>query len=302
MSVLIFPFPRSEKITALYALDRVDESKPIDGCDQGPEFLTLRKPFLLRKGNLNSTTYRGILRHGSRSVADVVCKLAFGEDNLRRLRHEATMYNGPLKCLQRNIVPKFFGYYEAEMEGKMYGCLVTEYCGERSKVPFEGLPWKTKGQLVQALARVHDAGVKHGDFRECNVVFTPNGVPVIIDFDHAELHHCQPTMPIIFHDPTPFREDFKCDELFEACQGISVWKPRYLRAFFMRFPAEYAEDPHKLAACAPEGMDPELAMEEAQGAIQDYKRYLYRRSKCDWGGPKDDNKEEKEKEEGIESS
>ena len=66
----------------------------------------------------------------------------------------------------------------------------------------------------------------------------------------------------------------------------------YFTAFFRLFNVEDAADPLKLAACCPEGMDPVAAMKEAQGAIQEYKRELYRRATCDWGGPKEDSDED----------
>ena len=65
----------------------------------------------------------------------------------------------------------------------------------------------------------------------------------------------------------------------------------YFKAFFRIFDVEDAADPVKLAACCPKGMDPRLAMQEAQGAIQDYRVALYERATCDWGGPKEDKED-----------
>ena len=79
---------------------------------------------------------------------------------------------------------------------------------------------------MSALITVHDAGVQHCDLRECNVVMFPRGQPVIIDFDHAEEHHCESTAQIDFHEIQPLRETVKCDELYDLCEQLGVWTPR----------------------------------------------------------------------------
>ncbi|KAH9923109.1 hypothetical protein B0H21DRAFT_701280 [Amylocystis lapponica] len=219
MATLEFPWQCSSKTTVNYILSRVDDPTAQD-------HFVVRKPILVREGN--STTFRGVLRRCGKRVANIVCKFAYGKRNLKRLRHEATIYREHLQDLGGKVVPRFYGLYEGEMEDEEpTGCLVTQYCGEHAEVPFYGLSWHVKSYLISALVRVHDAGVLHGDFREANVVFTPNkGSPYIIDFDHAEVHHCESTMPSEIHDVAPHPEDFACDELFDACKSMGVWTPR----------------------------------------------------------------------------
>lgn len=60
----------------------------------------------------------------------------------------------------------------------------------------------------------------------------------------------------------------------------------YFKAFYRMLDVEDAADPAKVAACCPKDMDPELALQVAQGAIHKYLRLLHRRATCDWGGPK----------------
>ena len=52
------------------------------------------------------------------------------------------MYKNELKDLQGQVLPIFYGYYEAEMEDEeLTGCLVTGYGGKHAEVPLNGLPW-----------------------------------------------------------------------------------------------------------------------------------------------------------------
>ncbi|KAH9940257.1 hypothetical protein B0H21DRAFT_677837, partial [Amylocystis lapponica] len=190
---------------------------------------------------------------------NIVCKFAYGKRNLKRLRHEATIYRERLQDLGGIVVPKFYGLYEGEMEDEeLTGCLVTQYCGKHAEVPFYGLPWETKVLLIGAMVRLHDAGVLHGDFREANVVFTPKGTPCIIDFDRAQAHTCESTMTIEVHRPQPDPEEFGCDELFSACNSAGIWTPCHIKYLHVYRPIEYVESAEKLASLAPKNVDREL--------------------------------------------
>ncbi|KAH9923107.1 hypothetical protein B0H21DRAFT_701272 [Amylocystis lapponica] len=225
MTTLEFPYRRTLKITVPYTLTRVDRVET-----QGYK-LEIRYPVEVHNGN--STAYRAIIYRGGERLTKVICKFAYSKRNLKRLRHEAAMYQGPLKKLQGICVPWFFGLFEGEMEDEeLYGCLVTHYCGLQSAIPFYELPWDTKYvtlvpyEVVKSLIRVHLAGVQHGDFNVNNVVFSSRGMPFIIDFDRAEEHTCERTMMIHIHGVTPLRDEFACDELFDACKRLGLWTPR----------------------------------------------------------------------------
>ncbi|KAH9923104.1 hypothetical protein B0H21DRAFT_895194 [Amylocystis lapponica] len=271
---LVFPWPRSGKTTVNYTLNRVDDYATKD-------HFVIRKPTLHREGN--STTFRGALRRDGILIAKVICKFAYGKQNLKRLHHEAIIYRDHLQDLRGKVVPRFYGLYEGEMENReLTGCLVTQYCGEHAEVPFYGLPWDTKTYLISALLSVHKAGVRHGDFREANVVFTPGGSPYIIDFDHAEVHHCELAMRIVIHSKAPHPEEFACDELFDACESMGLWTPRQIQYLWVFRPVEYAESVEKLASLAPADMDHRVALEFAKAALYDFWRHEKKRSDCDW--------------------
>ncbi|KAH9923099.1 hypothetical protein B0H21DRAFT_701298, partial [Amylocystis lapponica] len=172
--------------------------------------------------------YRAIIYRGGERLTKVICKFAYSKRNLKRLRHEAAMYQGPLKKLQGICVPWFFGLFEGEMEDEeLYGCLVTHYLRRISSVsPSLTYCSSYRYEVVKSLIRVHLAGVQHGDFNVNNVVFSSRGMPFIIDFDRAEEHTCERTMMIHIHGVTPLRDEFACDELFDACKRLGLWTPR----------------------------------------------------------------------------
>ncbi|KAH9940245.1 hypothetical protein B0H21DRAFT_755161 [Amylocystis lapponica] len=274
MTTLAFPWPHICGGTTEYTLTRVDNRT-------ATRHLIVRDPVLIHEGN--STAFRATLfRDDGRLVADVVCKFVHGKRNFKRLRREAVMYRGRLKDLQGKVVPKFYGVYEGEtVKKKLTGCIITQFCGELSEVPFFGLSWDSKIALISAFLRLHDAGVEHGELREWNVVFTPQGRPYIINFDHAKSHTCE-SMKIAVHRPAPTRQAFGCDELFDACEEMGLWAPSYILYLSIARPLEYTESAEKLATLAPKDMDPEAALIEAMMAIGEYRRRCKRRINCDW--------------------
>lgn len=78
-------------------------------------------------------------------------------------------------------------------------------------------------QLMNRLGYLHHFGVAHGDFREPNVLDN-NGVPFIVDFEHAVDHDCGCARElVIWGDLTPYRSDFDCDKLYDFALEIGVW-------------------------------------------------------------------------------
>lgn len=276
MSTLQFPYPRTWKTTVNYTLKRVDD-------DTAEDHFTLEELSLIRESQ-NSETYLARLMRDGELVAGVVCKLAYGKRNLKLLRHEVSMYKNELKELQGMILPGFLGYYEAEMEDEeLTGCLVTDYCGDHPKVPLHGLPWDMKKEVIKTLMILHDAGVAHGDFADRNVVISEEGFPCLLDFGHATPHQCGRKMKITFHAPRPSKEEFGCDELYEACKSLAVWTLPEIKYLYRYCPLEYAADPEKLAReCAPKDMPYELALDEAYVAVGDFARMWNDRLECKW--------------------
>jgi len=276
MSTLEFPYPRSWKTTVQYTLARVDDSTAED-------HLVFADVDLLKEGH-NSATYVGNLLRGGERIASVVCKVAYTKRNLKMLRHEASLYRGPLQELQGEVLPRFYGLYEGQMEDEeLTGCLITQYTGQHRKEPLHGLPWEMRMNLIMSLVDIHEAGVVHGDFTDRNVVFTKTGFPCILDFGHAESgHKCGRKMEIVFHAPWPNKEEFGCDELYEACRTLSVWTPPYITYLYQYFPVEYAQDPEKLASCAPKDMPREHALSEARASIYEFAERWNKRLMCEW--------------------
>ena len=144
MSSLQFSYPQTDldaTTTANYILNRVDK-------DSSDYQLTIRDAELLHCDETRST-YIANLYKDDEWITTVVCKLGVLKRNLKALRHEATMYRGPLHELQGRVLPRFFGLYEGEMEDEeLTGCLITRYNGQHTREPLHGLDWDKK--YVQA--------------------------------------------------------------------------------------------------------------------------------------------------------
>lgn len=83
----------------------------------------------LHKGT--SQVFRAILQSKPEdSTLEVVCKLVYGNRQIRRLQTEADYYCNELKRAQGEYVPIFRGFYEGETDQGLTACLVLDYCGE----------------------------------------------------------------------------------------------------------------------------------------------------------------------------
>ena len=88
-------------------------------------------------------------------------------------------------------------------------------------------------KVMEAMMRIHRAGVMHGDFDERHVLIDDDDNIRIIDFDHASKKHvCRRMFDIEPYEYVPRQPDYKCDELHEIAKGSDVWtgsKPSAVR-------------------------------------------------------------------------
>ena len=184
--------------------------------------------------------FRGQLSEPCNGSTDIVCKLAYGLNNVKKLEREAGLYRGKLKALQKTVVPTCHGYFVGHTDDGIIGCLVLDYCGEPVDLVFSALNRDFRCvsileavsysqcicrlDLVDGMTQIHEAGISHNDFGEHNVL-DHSGVPIIIDFEDAIEEVCQCKMEIIENALSPHPADFDCKELFDVCQSLRVWKP-----------------------------------------------------------------------------
>ncbi|KAA1473266.1 hypothetical protein DENSPDRAFT_779788 [Dentipellis sp. KUC8613] len=157
-------------------------------------------------------------------VRDAVCKLAYGGRTMKRLAAEARFYSGKLSHLQGVCIPRFYGHFLGECEDGPVSCIVLEYCGEDVYTYCAEQPIEFKRALIYAVIAIHEAGVRHFDLRNRNVV-NYNGLPMIIDFGEAEDHECERQMEVEENVAAPIDDFFGCDEIHQLCIDLGIWKP-----------------------------------------------------------------------------
>jgi hypothetical protein len=81
--------------------------------------------------------------------------------------------------------------------------------------------------IVDAMKKIHDAGVVHGGFGLVNVLVTKTK-PFVINFKNASETVCERKLDIVNGAITPTREQFGCAELYRHCIDLQMWKPRTL--------------------------------------------------------------------------
>ena len=93
---------------------------------------------LLHEGR-RKEVYRGTLSEPIEDAPYVACKVAYGQNAMRKLRHEAALYQGRLKPLQDAWVPICYGYFVGDTDEGLTGCLILDYCGEPVNTRFSCL-------------------------------------------------------------------------------------------------------------------------------------------------------------------
>ncbi len=94
--------------------DRIRKDGPTSNCRSTKVFLA------------------GLIREIEGTVIEtlVVCKVACGQLNFKRLSKEATFYTTSLMELQNKVVPEFFGFYTGTIEESPIGIALLKYCGK----------------------------------------------------------------------------------------------------------------------------------------------------------------------------
>ncbi|ETW75426.1 hypothetical protein HETIRDRAFT_331517 [Heterobasidion irregulare TC 32-1] len=218
--------------------------------------------------------FRGQLSEPCNGSTDIVCKLAYGLNNVRKLEHEAGLYRGKLKALQKTVVPTCHGYFVGHTDDGIIGCLVLDYCGGPVDLVFSALPRSFRLDLVDAICHIHEAGIVHNDFAERNVL-DHNGVPIIIGFEDAIEEVCSCKMEIIENALSPHPADFDCKELFDVCQDLGVWKPSLVFYGRQYVDVHLLEDVHELVRVAPRHWSRQRAYSAAFRTIEKHTKKYY---------------------------
>jgi hypothetical protein len=208
-----------------------------------------------------------------RGTFDVVAKLGTSTDIIDALKKELSFYE-KLRHLQGEYIPKCFGYFFSPSDAQAFGCLVLGYSGKpiRSIYDTQGdIPLNMRVTIVDAMKRIHDAGVIHGGFGLVNVLVTKTK-PFIINFKNASETVCERKLDIVNGAIAPTREQFGCAELYRHCVDLQIWKPRTFTFDNQRFPVEDVSNPAALAKRI--SSDSEPAEKSRTDAVQATVRHL----------------------------
>jgi len=152
--------------------------------------------------------------------------------------------------------------------------LVLGYSGKpiRSIYDAQGdIPVTLRVDIIDAMKKVHDAGVVHGGFGLVNVLVTKTK-PFITNFKNASEAVCERKLDIVNGAITPTREEFGCTELYRHCVELQIWKPRTFTFDNQRFPVEDVSSPAALAEKI--SSDSEPAEKSRTDAVQATVRHL----------------------------
>ncbi|KAI0061430.1 hypothetical protein BV25DRAFT_756902 [Artomyces pyxidatus] len=214
--------------------------------------------------------YRGTLARGSGEASlSVVCKLALESPSIKRLAKEQRLYDGKLKHLQGVCLPRCYGYYTGEVQGEPRTILVLEDCGEEVRECFAAMKPAFKTQLIEAFREIHRAGVEQRDLAERNIL-VKDGHPIVIDFGEAVEVECQCKMDIVQGAVAPREAVFNCDELYQLCRNLKIWRPKFIYYINGYYPISYAADARRLAMKAPPNYSRADALRAAHAAILEH--------------------------------
>ncbi|OBZ74796.1 hypothetical protein A0H81_05244 [Grifola frondosa] len=245
-----------------------------------------RDPELLHEDT--SKIYRGELTCEGEEPRDVVCKLVYGKRRMKRVRREACFYANELQKLQGRMIPRFHGLFRGEMQDGDTVCLVLDYIGKPLTRCLFTMNFQFRFSVIQALVTIHSLGVKHGDFSENSIVVDENYRPYIIDFEWAEQHVCQKSMPIVFNAEEPEWKEFNCDELHDACTEAQAWLPRTVDYLRQKVPVKFAYSAKELVKHAPKSYSYEAAYRAALRVVHDLQEWYDERAffdGCSSGDP-----------------
>ncbi|RPD55411.1 hypothetical protein L226DRAFT_562729 [Lentinus tigrinus ALCF2SS1-7] len=207
--------------------------------------------------------FRGtMLKESTHEELRVVFKIAYDEECLQLLAHEAEFYATHLAPVQGRSVPRMYGSFVGETDEGRTRVTVLEDWGEQLRVALMMQPVKFRKEIVRAFVDIHQVtGVVHNDFNERHVVVktTPEGYwPVIVDFTMAELHPdipCMIELPIEVYSDAPDQQ-LVCGELWEVImEEAQLWRPSVVDYFGVKVPIDEAKDPANLVKYAPRWVD-----------------------------------------------
>lgn len=142
-----------------------------------------------------SRVFRARDRLLERTVAVKVLRPCDDEVAAARLRDEAVIASG----LNHPGIARVFDYGEAEVEGELRPYLTMELVeGMTLRQALRGGPLPPDhvldliAQVASALAHAHDAGVVHRDVKPGNIMLTPDGRAVLLDFGIARRAGIEP--------------------------------------------------------------------------------------------------------------
>ncbi|RPD55435.1 hypothetical protein L226DRAFT_224329 [Lentinus tigrinus ALCF2SS1-7] len=199
----------------------------------------------------------------------VVCKVAYGGRRVDVLKREAKIYSEKLSHLQGDCVPTVFGCFVGTTSEGRTGVLVLQDGGVSLKAKLQYYELDIREKVVDALHRIHKAGVVHQDLVERNIVVqtrieNERRVPkvMIVDFGNSDDHVCPiEDDKIATYAPIPDRLVFNCSELYEVCMNLAeTWRPSHVIYCSEFLPVAWAmEGPQQLieTAKAKRGIDPE---------------------------------------------
>ncbi|KAG6908551.1 hypothetical protein DXG01_004184 [Tephrocybe rancida] len=134
-----------------------------------------------------------ILVDGKTRNLDVVVKLAYKPERIKRMRHEYGVY---MHLASRGVVtgiPAVFGLFE-DVESDTVA-LIMSHVGTclwtlrpDPKIIDVKVTETAKASYLRAMTEIHRAGVRHRDLRPENLMLAANDEVAIIDFDKAELN------------------------------------------------------------------------------------------------------------------
>ncbi|KAI9069356.1 hypothetical protein FKP32DRAFT_1586931 [Trametes sanguinea] len=217
---------------------------PEGAAGLGRGVITLRKLLSYDHRTLARYVYRATMAvHDSDSslnatplvTIDVVVKFGYHKPQHEPIRAEAKIYETKLGDIMGQCVPHCFGVFCGNTYEGMTTVLVLEDGGEGICRPLRCQPIAFKQAVVDALLRIHKAGIAYGsEVTEKSVVFkrdTADGstyTPMFIDFSAAVEHKCGFESNAVSHllkayIPEPRRAAFPCVELWNVCYQTQFW-------------------------------------------------------------------------------
>ncbi|KAL6304783.1 hypothetical protein BKA93DRAFT_825403 [Sparassis latifolia] len=155
---------------------------------------------------------------------DVAVKWVRGEQAVRRLEHEAKLYNEKLAPLQGTVVPRFYGFFSAVIQGINVGCIVLEWYKETANRA-DAISAVNINRMVMLLL-IHQAGIQHNDIIDAHhMLVLPNASIRIIDFSKAsDKHKCMARVDAEGEIINRCYELEKMKELINRCYELPVEK------------------------------------------------------------------------------